>query len=65
VTVQTKDDVLMVPKKAVHTTGDRHYVEYLAGSSRKVADVDVGISSDTDTEITRGLAEGQLVLVGP
>jgi hypothetical protein len=65
VTLQKKDDVLVVPKRAIRSAGARQYVEYLAGTSRKIANVEVGISSDTEAEVRSGVTEGQVVLVSP
>lgn len=63
--LQQKTHVLLVPKKAVHTTGTRSFVELLDGKSRKVATVQVGIVSGSDAEILSGITEGQQVIVGP
>jgi multidrug efflux pump subunit AcrA (membrane-fusion protein) len=63
--IQTKDDVLLVPKKAVRSAGARRFVQYMNGSSRKVANVEVGIVSDDMAEILSGLTVGQVVVVGP
>jgi multidrug resistance efflux pump len=65
VTLQQKQDALLVPQKAIRTIGQRRTVEYLDGASRRTADVEVGIVSGDDAEIVKGLSEGQLVLVGP
>jgi hypothetical protein len=63
--IQTKDDVLLVPKKAVRSAGARRFVQYMSGSSRKVANIEVGIVSDDMAEIVSGLTVGQVVVVGP
>jgi multidrug resistance efflux pump len=63
--VQAKDDVVLVPRKAIRSAGSRKFVQYMSGSSRKVANVEVGIVSDTMAEIVSGLSEGQVVVVGP
>jgi len=65
VAMQHKDNVLLVPKKAVRTAGARTYVQYMSGTSRRIANVEVGITNDTDAEITSGLTEGQIIVVGP
>ena len=65
VAVQRKQNVLLLPSKAVHSVGGRHYVDYMDGSVRRRTIVDVGIASDGYTEITQGLADGQAVLIGP
>jgi hypothetical protein len=37
----------------------------MSGSSRKVANVEVGIITGDTAEIVSGLTEGQVVVVGP
>jgi multidrug efflux pump subunit AcrA (membrane-fusion protein) len=63
--VNQKTGVLLVPKKAVHTAGQRRYVQVQAGAGRKIVNVDVGIVSSESAEILTGLTEGQTVYVGP
>jgi multidrug efflux pump subunit AcrA (membrane-fusion protein) len=63
--LQQKDDALLVPKKAVHTTGSRAFVELVDGTKRRVTTVQVGIVAGNDAEIVSGLTPGQLVIVGP
>jgi multidrug resistance efflux pump len=65
VTLQQKDGALIVPKKAVRSTGSRHYVQFVQGTSRRVASVEIGIVSATEVEILKGLVEGQVVVAGP
>jgi len=65
VVLQHKDNVLLVPKKAVRTAGARTYVQYMSGTTRRIANVEVGITNDQDAEITNGLTEGQIIVVGP
>jgi membrane fusion protein (multidrug efflux system) len=65
VTVQEKQDVLLVPQKAVRSTGTRNYVQYMDGLIRRNANVEVGVSSGDMVEIVSGLTEGQLVVVAP
>jgi multidrug efflux pump subunit AcrA (membrane-fusion protein) len=65
VTLQHKDNVLLVPKKAVRIAGARQYVQYMNGSTRRVTNVEVGITTDQDSEILSGLSDGQIVVVGP
>lgn len=64
ITVQKKDDVLIVPVKAIKTVGKRQFVEYMDGSMRRSANVEVGIATDTEAEILAGLTEGQVILAG-
>ncbi len=63
--LQHKDNVLIVPKKAIRTAGARQYVQYMSGATRRVANIEVGITTDTDAEVTTGLTEGQIIVVGP
>ena len=65
VAVQQIDDTLLVPKKAIHSAGPRQYVQTQQGSGRGIANVEVGLTSSDDVQILAGLAEGQLILVGP
>jgi RND family efflux transporter MFP subunit len=65
VTLQRKDDVLIVPQRAVRTAGQRRFVEISDSAGRRNVDVQVGISQGGDVEIVSGLAAGQLVLIGP
>ncbi|HEY3057950.1 MAG TPA: HlyD family efflux transporter periplasmic adaptor subunit [Chloroflexota bacterium] len=65
VVLQHKENVLLVPKKAVRVAGARQYVQYMSGTSRRIANVEVGITNDQDAEITNGLIEGQIIVVGP
>jgi hypothetical protein len=64
-TLQHKDNVLLIPKKAVRTAGARQYVQFLSGTTRRVANIELGIATDTDVEVTSGLTEGQIIVVGP
>jgi hypothetical protein len=64
VVVQRKENVLLAPRKAIRTAGARKYVQYVSGSTRKIANVEVGIVSENDVEILSGLTEGQVLVVG-
>lgn len=63
-TIETarKDDVLMVPTAAVQTINGQSTVRALKNGIVTPVDVTTGISSDTDTEITSGLTEGETVV---
>src|SRR5262249_44373413 len=65
IVVQSKEDVLLAPRKAVRSAGVRRFVQYMSGSSPKGANVEVGIMSAARAEILSGLPEGQVVVVGP
>jgi multidrug resistance efflux pump len=63
VAVQQKDNVLIVPQRAVRSVGPRRYVEVLENGIRRAVDIEVGIVADGDAEVVRGLNEGQPVVV--
>jgi RND family efflux transporter MFP subunit len=62
--VQQKDNALIVPSNAVRTVGQRRFVEYMDGAVKRSRTVQVGISTDADTEIVSGLDEGTVILAG-
>jgi len=62
--VQQKDDALIVPSSAIRTVGKRRFVEYYDGNVKRSRNVEVGISTDVDTEILSGLDEGMTILAG-
>jgi len=62
--VETKSDVLLVPSGAVQGQGNETYVIVLKDNREQNTPVTVGISSDTQTEITSGLSEGDEVVTG-
>jgi multidrug resistance efflux pump len=63
ITVQHKDNALLVPRRAIKTAGSRTYVEVQDGSTRKAITVEVGITTSTDAEIVSGLTAGQSILL--
>jgi HlyD family secretion protein len=64
IVVQRKDDVLLVPTQAIRTVGKRRFVEYMDGNVKRSRNVEIGISTDVDTEIVSGLDEGMSILAG-
>ena len=67
ITIQTdrKDDALSVATSAVQTATDgSSSVRVLKNNKVIDTPVETGISSDTDTEITSGLSEGDTVITG-
>jgi multidrug resistance efflux pump len=68
VTVEHKDEALLVPQRAIRAAGPRRYVELAdssGGTGRRTVDVQVGIVAGGDAEILSGLDAGQAVVVGP
>ena len=64
ITLLVKPDVLMVPNGAVRVVGKRKFVEYMDGDIKRSRNVETGIQTDAETEITSGLQEGMIILAG-
>ena len=62
-TVREKANTLLVPNRAVRSSGQRRYVEYMDGDTRRTIDVGVGIVGASDTELLTGVREGQVIVV--
>jgi len=61
--VDTKDNVLLVPVAAVQKQADgTTYVRLMKNGKPVQTTVETGLSSDTQTEITSGLSEGDTVI---
>jgi len=59
----SQEGALIVPLRAVHTEGERAYVYRLVGGQAEQVEVTLGMMTDTEVEITGGLAEGDEVSV--
>ena len=64
IVVQKKDDVLLVPTQAIRTVGKRRFVEYMDGNVKRSRNIEIGISTDVETEVVSGLDEGMSILAG-
>ncbi len=64
IVVERKDGVLLVPTQAIRTVGKRRFVEYMDGNVKRSRNVEVGITTDVETEIVSGLDEGMAILAG-
>ena len=62
--LNTKTDVLTVPSAALQSGTNGDTVQVLVNGVAQTKTVQAGISSDTDTEITSGLNEGDTVVTG-
>ncbi|PIS40659.1 MAG: hypothetical protein COT26_02150 [Candidatus Kerfeldbacteria bacterium CG08_land_8_20_14_0_20_43_14] len=62
ITTDVKQNVLIAPASAVKTSGDTYYVQILQNGSPVQKTVAIGVSNDTQTEITSGLSEGDSVI---
>ena len=62
--IETKDNVLLVPSSAIQKQNGQNVVTVLENGKERQKQVEVGISSDTQTEIISGLSEGEVVISG-
>ena len=58
-----REDVLVLPKRAVQRYSTRRYVHVLVNGVRVERDVEVGLETATEVEIVRGLEEGEEVVL--
>ena len=63
ITKQTVSGVLQVPSAAVTTTGTSHTVTVQRDGNTAVVPVQIGVTGATNTEITSGLTEGDVVVL--
>jgi len=63
VIIASRQGVLVVPNLAIRSTSGRRYVQVLKDGEAVDTDVTFGIANDTVTEVTNGLAEGDLVVL--
>lgn len=64
ITIESKDNVLLVPSDAIQTRGESNFVRVLKNGKSTEVQVELGLSSDTQTEVTSGLSEGEMVVTG-
>ena len=64
IVIERKENALLVPSGAVQMQDNQSYVNLLIGDKQQLAPVEIGLSSDTQTEIVSGLSEGDLVITG-
>ena len=61
--VERKNDVLQVPNSSIQQNTDgTSYVQVMKNNKLSNSNVEIGISSDTQTEIISGLSEGDVVV---
>jgi RND family efflux transporter MFP subunit len=64
IVTQQKDDVLLIPNAALRRFGTRKYVQTIGPDGRRRdVDVETGMVTETETEITSGLRAGAKVIV--
>lgn len=62
VVIEEKENVLLIPNRAIRHEGDTEYVEVLAGTEVRRVAIATGASNDAVTEVTAGLEEGDAVV---
>ncbi|MBI5031738.1 MAG: efflux RND transporter periplasmic adaptor subunit [Chloroflexi bacterium] len=60
---ERRDNVLLVPLKAVKTVGNQKIVTIQSGGQAIAKPVSTGLSNETSVEITNGLNEGDMVVL--
>ena len=63
ITVEQRDNVLLVPNRAVRTQGNQRTVTVLYKGQEIAVPVTVGLTNDQSAEITSGLQEGDVVVI--
>lgn len=62
-TLEKREDVLVLPKNVVHNYMGRRFVKILEDDIRKERDIEIGVETPTEVEIIKGLEEGEKVIV--
>ena len=63
IVVDERDNVLMVPLRAVHVQGNRKTVTLLSQGKTTTVPVTTGLANDQSVEITKGLQAGEVVVL--
>jgi len=63
IVVEQRENVLLVPNRAISTKSNQKWVTVQQGDKTVQKVVTVGLSNDSNAEITSGLQEGDLVIV--
>ncbi len=63
ITTDVRQNVVKVPTTAIKTNNNDSYVMVMENGQSRQQTVTLGISSDSDTEITAGLSAGQTIVV--
>ena len=59
-----REDVLVLPRSLINLMSGRRYVNVLVDGVRVEKDVELGLTTETEAEVIKGLDEGDLVIVG-
>lgn len=61
--LETRENVIVIPRSGLRTYLGREYIQVADGERRKELDVEVGLKTSVEVEITRGLEEGAQVIL--
>jgi len=61
--VQERDNILLVPNRAISRQGRNSVVQVLNGTTTEARTVQIGISDSTNTEVVSGLNEGEQISI--
>jgi RND family efflux transporter MFP subunit len=62
VVVREAKDALIIPNAAIRSYAGRLYVSVLQGETKKEVDIQLGIQTETESEVLKGLEEGEQVI---
>lgn len=60
---EKRENVLFLPLNLINLMSGRRYVNVLVDGIRVEKDVEIGLQTDTEAELVKGVAEGDLVIV--
>ncbi len=63
IVIERRDNVLLVPNRAVRTSGRQRAVEVMVSGQPTEVPVTLGVSNDSYTEVVSGLKEGDVVVL--
>ena len=61
--VYDKEDVVLIPAKAVKSIGERKFVNVLVGGVKVEQDIETGIEDGENVEVTNGLVGGEEIIL--
>ncbi len=62
IVIREEQDAVLVPNAAIRSYMGRKYVRVLDGDVRKEVDIVTGIEGETESQVIKGLEEGQIVV---
>lgn len=60
--LEKKENVIVLTKNLIHNLGSRNFVQVVKNGIREECDVELGLDTDTEVEIVKGLAEGDKII---